>query len=108
NMARQISLKAGLPCEVPAMTINEVCGSGLKAVVLGSQMIQSGNAKAVIVGGAENMSQSPSLTMKNQAETTVESMQYDGLRDAFHDIAMGLTAEHLAETFAVSRQAQDE
>lgn len=107
NMARQISLKAGLPYETTAFSVNEVCGSGMKAILLGQQAIQLGKAQVVIAGGAESMTQAPTLTFKDQAETTVESMMYDGLRDAFYDLPMGVTAEHLAEKFNVSRAEQD-
>lgn len=114
NPARQIAIHAGIPFEVPAMTINEVCGSGLKAVMLGRQAIQLGEAEVVVVGGTENMSQAPFL-MENHRfgykfgnDQLVDSMINDGLSDAFGQYHMGITAENVAEKFKVSRKEQDE
>ncbi|MDT1940398.1 MULTISPECIES: acetyl-CoA C-acetyltransferase [Carnobacterium] len=113
NPARQIAIHAGVPFEVPAMTINEVCGSGLKAVMLGRQAIQLGEAEVVVVGGTENMSQAPFL-MENHRfghkfgnDQVVDSMINDGLSDAFGQYHMGITAENVAEQFKVSRKEQD-
>lgn len=113
NPARQIAIHAGIPFEVPAMTINEVCGSGLKAVMLGRQAIQLGEAEVVMVGGTENMSQAPFL-MENHRfghkfgnDQVVDSMINDGLSDAFGQYHMGITAENVAEQFKVSRKEQD-
>lgn len=113
NPARQASIKAGLPFAVPAMTLNKVCGSGLKALHLGAQAIRCGDAEVIIAGGMENMSLAPyvmpgartGLRMGNAQ--LVDSMISDGLWDAFNDYHMGITAENLADTFAISREAQD-
>ncbi|MGM0239101.1 hydroxymethylglutaryl-CoA reductase, degradative [Enterococcus sp. AZ103] len=111
NVARQASIKAGLGNQVPAMTINEVCGSGLKSIILAMQQIQLGRAQLVVAGGTENMSQAPKLT-KFDFETEsyqepISSMIYDGLTDAFSGEHMGLTAEKVSERFGVTRQMQD-
>lgn len=113
NPARQIAIHAGIPFEVPAMTINEVCGSGLKAVMLGRQAIQLGEAEVVVVGGTENMSQAPFLMEHHRFghkfgnDQVVDSMINDGLSDAFGQYHMGITAENVAEQFQVSRKEQD-
>ena len=113
NTARQTSIFAGLPDEVPAMTINKVCGSGLKAVHLGSQAIRCGEADVVIAGGQESMSLAPYVLPKVRTglrmghATLVDSMIQDGLWDAFNDFHMGITAENLAEKYSLSREAQD-
>ena len=113
NTARQTSIFAGLPDEVPAMTINKVCGSGLKAVHLGSQAIRCGEADVVIAGGQESMSLAPYVLPKARTglrmghATLVDSMIQDGLWDAFNDFHMGITAENLAEKYSLSREAQD-
>lgn len=113
NPARQISIHAGVPNTVPAMTINEVCGSGMKAVILATQAIRIGDAKVVLAGGTENMSQAPYL-LKNQRfgsklgdVQAVDSLVHDGLTDAFNHQHMGLTAENVAERYHVSREEQD-
>lgn len=111
NVARQIALNSGLPVDVPAMTINEVCGSGMKAVILARQLIQLGEAELVIAGGTESMSQAPMLK-QYQSETNeygepISSMVNDGLTDAFSNAHMGLTAENVATQFSVSREEQD-
>ena len=111
NVARQIALNSGLPVDVPAMTINEVCGSGMKAVILARQLIQLGEAELVIAGGTESMSQAPMLK-QYQSETNeygepISSMVNDGLTDAFSNAHMGLTAEKVATQFSVSREEQD-
>jgi acetyl-CoA C-acetyltransferase len=113
NTARQTSIHAGLPNEVPAMTINKVCGSGLKAVHLGSQAIRCGEADVIIAGGQESMSLAPYVLPKARTglrmghATLVDSMIQDGLWDAFNDFHMGITAENLAAKYSLSREAQD-
>ncbi|MTD42193.1 hydroxymethylglutaryl-CoA reductase, degradative [Erwinia sp. CPCC 100877] len=111
NPARQIAINSGLSYEIPAMTINEVCGSGMKAVILAKQLIQLGEAEVLIAGGVENMTQAPKLARYNpetQAfDLTASSMMTDGLTDAFSQQAMGMTAEKVAERYQVSREAQD-
>lgn len=105
NVARQIALNAGLAPEVVAFTVNEVCASGLKAILLGKEAIQLGKAQVVLAGGTESMSQAPLLKYPNGKE--VASLFYDGLTDAFSKEAMGLTAERVAEIFHISRKEQD-
>ncbi len=113
NTARQTSIFAGLPDEVPAMTINKVCGSGLKAVHLGSQAIRCGEADVIIAGGQESMSLAPYVLPKARTglrmghATLVDSMIQDGLWDAFNDFHMGITAENLAAKYSLSREDQD-
>ena len=106
NPARQIAIKADLPNTTPAMTINEVCGSGLKAIILGKQLIQLGEAKVVAVGGVESMTNAPQLILK-EGQDPVESFMHDGLTDAFHYVPMGVTAENIAEKYHISREMQD-
>ena len=114
NPARQASIGAGIPKEVPATTINMVCGSGLKSVAIASQMIRAGDADVVVAGGMENMSRAPYLLPDarfgaRMGDTKmIDSMIHDGLQDAFNDIHMGVTAENLAEQYAISREEQDE
>lgn len=114
NPARQIAIYAQIPYTTPAMTVNEVCGSGLKAVILGSQTIQLGEADVVVVGGTENMSQAPYLLHdhrfgKKFGSTEIrDSLIYDGLTDVFEQIHMGVTAEKIAEKFSITREEQDE
>ncbi|MEL6371563.1 MAG: acetyl-CoA C-acetyltransferase [Pseudomonadota bacterium] len=112
NTARQASIGSGIPQERPAMTINQVCGSGLRAVALASQMIQTGDAKVVIAGGHENMSMAPHAAhLRNGVKMgefrQVDTMIKDGLWDAFNDYHMGQTAENLAEKYQISREEQD-
>ncbi len=113
NPARQAAIKAGIPQEKTAMTINQVCGSGLRAVALGAQSILCGDADIVVAGGQENMTLSPhamnlrSGTKMGNAEM-IDTMITDGLWDAFNKYHMGITAENIAEKFGVSREAQDE
>ncbi|HEI8866674.1 acetyl-CoA C-acetyltransferase [Serratia sp. AKBS12] len=113
NPARQTAIGAGLPFTVPAFTVNQVCGSGLKAVHLAVQAIRCGDAQGVIAGGQESMSQSPYLMEGARAGLRlghgklVDSVIHDGLWDAFNDYHMGITAENLAEKYAISREAQD-
>ncbi len=113
NPARQIALKAHLPLTTTAMTINEVCGSGLKAVMLGVQAIRLGDSQIVVAGGCENMSQAPHLFnqrfgVKAGPVTMVDSLFHDGLTDAFSHESMGITAEKVAEIYHISRKEQDE
>ena len=113
NPARQASLGAGLPVTVPAMTINKVCGSGLKAVHLASQAVRCGDAGIVIAGGQENMSLAPHVLPKSRQGVKmgdwkmVDSMVNDGLWCAFDDCHMGLTAENIAVNYDISREVQD-
>ncbi len=113
NPARQASVGAGLPHETPAVTINQVCGSGLRTVALGMQAIKSGDAKIVVAGGQESMSQSTHVAhMRNGTKMgnleMVDSMIKDGLWDAFNGYHMGTTAENVAKEFQIDRQTQDE
>ena len=113
NPARQAAIEAGLPHSVPAMTINKVCGSGLKAVHLAAQAIKCGDAEIVIAGGQENMSRAPHVLPKSRSGTKMgdwkllDSMISDGLWDAFNDYHMGMTAENIANKFQISREQQD-
>ena len=114
NPARQSVIKAGLPKEVPAMTINMVCGSSLKAVMLGAQAIKSGDAEIVIAGGQESMSSSPHVLngsrngLRMGDGKLTDSMIVDGLWDVYNDYHMGVTAENVAKKYGISRQEQDE
>ncbi|WP_028399281.1 acetyl-CoA C-acetyltransferase [Ectobacillus panaciterrae] len=114
NPARQAAIAAGLPQEVSALTINKVCGSGLKAVHLATQAILAGDAEVVVAGGMENMSQAPYLLngarngFKMGNQNLVDSMIQDGLWCAFNDYHMGITAENLCDTYSISREEQDE
>jgi len=114
NPARQAALKAGFPVTVSCMTVNKVCGSGLAAVALGAQAIQTGDAETVVAGGMENMSRAPFLLDRarfgyrlGSGELTDEILR-DGLLDAYTGVHMALTAEALAEKFHISRAEQDE
>ncbi len=113
NPARQTVIKAGLPHSVPAITINKVCGSGLKAVMLGAQAIACGDADIVVAGGQENMSASAHVLPNSRDghrmgnATLVDTMIKDGLWDAFNDYHMGITAENVAKLFNISREMQD-
>lgn len=107
NPARQIGINAGIPNTAPAMTINEVCGSGLKSIILGKQLIQLGEAKVVAVGGVESMTNAPKLIL-NEDASPVQSFMHDGLTDAFLNVPMGITAETIAETYNVTREQQDQ
>ncbi len=113
NPARQAVIKAGLPQGVPAYTINKVCGSGLKAVMLGVQAIRDGDADIVIAGGQENMSLSPHVVPNSRDGqrmgnwSMVDSMINDGLWDAYNQYHMGITAENVAKQYDVSRADQD-
>jgi len=114
NPARQALRKAGLPDATPALTINQVCGSGLKAVALGMQSILSGENEIVIAGGQENMSAAPHI-LNNSRDgirmgngVLVDSMVYDGLTDVYNQYHMGVTAENVAKKYGITRQEQDE
>jgi acetyl-CoA C-acetyltransferase len=114
NIARQISVAAGAGYETPAMTLNKVCGSGLRAVTLAAQIISLGDADIILAGGTENMSQAPYLmksarwgTRMGNAEIT-DYMVSDGLWDVFNDYHMGVTAENIAKQWNITRSEQDE
>ena len=114
NVARQMTLDAGLPIEVPAMTINKVCGSGLRAVELAAQIIKAGDADIVVAGGAENMSATayamPAARWGARMNNTqmVDMMVNDGLWDAFNGYHLGITAENVAEQWGLTREQLDE
>jgi acetyl-CoA C-acetyltransferase len=111
--ARQASIKAGVPAEVPAFTVNKLCGSGLKAVNLAIQAILLGDADIIVAGGMENMSAAPYLVPNARwgarmgAVQMVDSMIHDGLTDAFNNYHMGITAENVAERYGITREEQD-
>jgi acetyl-CoA C-acetyltransferase len=113
NPARQAALFGGLSNDVAALTINMVCGSGLKAVALGVQAIQTGNAEVVVAGGMESMTNAPYLLPQGRQgfrmgdATVVDSMVHDGLWDVYNDFHMGITAEKVAEKYGISREEQD-
>ena len=114
NPARQAMIYGGIPKETPSFTLNKLCASGLKAIALGAQAIQAGEAEVVIAGGMENMSQAPyafpmgrwGARMNNQA--MVDLMVFDGLLETFYGYHMGMTAENIAEKYGISRKEQDE
>jgi acetyl-CoA C-acetyltransferase len=114
NPARQAALKGGLDSRVAAMTINKVCGSGLKAVALAAQAIQTGNSEVVVAGGMESMSNAPFLLPEFRKghkigdAKLIDSMVHDGLWDAFENFHMALAAELVAEKYQISREQQDE
>jgi acetyl-CoA C-acetyltransferase len=113
NPARQAAIVSGLPPQVGAMTINKVCGSGLKSVALAAQAIQTGNAEIVVAGGMESMSNAPYLLLNARKgyrlgnNTVVDSMVNDGLWDKYNDYHMGITGENVAEKFGITREEQD-
>ncbi len=113
NPARQVAIKAGLPETVPAHTVNKVCGSGLKAVMLAAQAIRAGDAEVVVAGGIESMSRAPFLLPGARwgerlgHGKVLDHMLLEGLTDAFHDIHMGITAENLVERYRITREDQD-
>jgi acetyl-CoA C-acetyltransferase len=113
NPARQSVIKSGLPNLVPAMTINKVCGSGLKAVMLAAQAIRDGDAEIVIAGGQENMSMSPHILPNSRDGQRmgnwqmIDTMINDGLWDVYNQYHMGITAENVAKKYEISREAQD-
>lgn len=114
NISRQASIKAGIPIDVPTMTINKVCGSGLRAVSLGYQTIMAGDNEIVVSGGVENMTMAPyyltnaryGYRMGNGQ--VIDGMVHDGLWDIFNNYHMGITAENLAEKYNITREEQDE
>ncbi|MDZ4994178.1 acetyl-CoA C-acyltransferase [Clostridium perfringens] len=114
NTARQAAVKAGLPVEVPAMTINKVCGSGLRCVALAAQMIKAGDADIIVAGGMENMSQGPYVLktarfgQRMGDGKMIDTMVNDALTDAFNGYHMGITAENIAEQWGLTREMQDE
>jgi len=114
NPARQTAIRAGIPERVPSMTINKVCGSGLKAVHLAAQAIRCGDAEIIVAGGQENMSLAPHVLPGSRNGTKMgdwalkDSMIVDGLWDAFNDIHMGITAENIVRQHAISREEQDQ
>src|SRR5215831_5008870 len=114
NPARQAAIFGGLPPEVGAMTINKVCGSGLKAVALAAQAIQTGNSSVVVAGGMESMTNAPYLLPNARKgyrlgnQQLVDSMVNDGLWDIYNDYHMGMTGENVAEKYGITREEQDE
>ncbi|HET7793422.1 MAG TPA: beta-ketoacyl synthase N-terminal-like domain-containing protein, partial [Rhizobacter sp.] len=113
NPARQAVIKSGLPQSVPALTINAVCGSGLKSVMLAAQAIRDGDSEIVIAGGQENMSLAPHVLPNSRDGQRmgdwklVDSMIVDGLLDVYNQYHMGITAENVAKKYGISREAQD-
>lgn len=113
NVARQVSIEVGIPVEVPSMTINKVCGSGLRTVSLAAQTIMLGEADIVLAGGTENMSMTPYLMPKARwghrmgDGAIVDYMVHDGLTDIFNNYHMGITAENIAEQWNITREEQD-
>jgi acetyl-CoA C-acetyltransferase len=113
NPARQASIRAGLPESVPAHTVNKVCGSGLKAVMLAAQAVKAGDVGLVVAGGTESMSRAPYLLTEARwgqrlgHGPLLDHMIHEGLTDAFHDIHMGITAENLVERYRITRAEQD-
>jgi acetyl-CoA C-acetyltransferase len=113
NVARQVAVAAGVPKEKTAFAVNMVCGSGLRAAILGAQSIRCADARVVIGGGTENMSAAPYLLKRARSGyrmgsgELVDSMIHDGLRDAFNDVHMGITAENIAKKYGISREEQD-
>ncbi len=112
NPARQAAMKAGVPVETPAYLVNQLCGSGLRAVALGYQAIRNGDASIVVAGGQELMSMAPHAAhlragQKMGALQMVDTMIVDGLMDAFHGIHMGITAENVAREYQITREEQD-
>ncbi|WP_268977901.1 beta-ketoacyl synthase N-terminal-like domain-containing protein, partial [Undibacterium luofuense] len=114
NAARQAVIKAGLPDAVPAMTINKVCGSGLKATHLAAQAIKAGDADIIIAGGQENMSASPHVLAGSRDgfrmgdAKLVDTMIVDGLWDVYNQYHMGVTAENVGKKYEISREEQDQ
>ncbi|MGO9907850.1 MAG: acetyl-CoA C-acetyltransferase [Solirubrobacteraceae bacterium] len=114
NPARQAAMAAGIPKEVPATTINMLCGSGLKAVAIAAQMIRADDVDVVVAGGMENMTRAPYLMpaarfgARMGSTELIDSMVHDGLTDAFDDIHMGVTAENIADQYGITREEQDE
>ena len=113
NVARQAAVKAGIPVEKPAVTLNMVCGSGLRAVSLAAQLVRLGDADVIVAGGTENMSMAPYAMPKARwgqrmgNATMIDTMINDALTDAFSGVHMGITAENIAEQWNITRQEQD-
>jgi acetyl-CoA C-acetyltransferase len=113
NPARQAAIHAGIPVETGAVTINKVCGSGLKAVMLAAQAVKAGDADLIVAGGMENMSAAPHLVrnirwgVKFGDKSLVDSMLYDGLWDVYNNFLMGMTGERIAEKYGISREEAD-
>lgn len=113
NIARQVAMEAGLPKEIPSMTLNKVCGSGLRSVSLAAQIIKAGDADVIVAGGVENMSQAPYLSNATRwgarmGDTKlVDMMVYDGLTDVFNKYHMGITAENIVEQWGLTREEMD-
>lgn len=113
NVSRQIAVRAGVPDTTPAMTINKLCGSGLRAVSMAAQFIQLGDADVILAGGTESMSNAPYLMMQGRNGyrmghgQVLDSMIIDGLTDSFNEYHMGITAENIAERWKISREEQD-
>ena len=114
NVARQVAMAAGVPKEVPALTINKVCGSGLRTVGLAAQIIKAGDADCILAGGAESMSQSgyvmPAARWGARMGDTkmIDMVVHDGLTDAFHGYHMGITAENIVEQWKLTREELDQ
>ena len=114
NVARQVMVGAGLPLTTPAMTLNKVCASSMRAISLGSQIIRSGEDQMLLVGGCESMSGAPYITrnMRWGARMNdvkmVDMMVYDGVFDVFNQYHMGITAENVAEKYGITREMQDQ
>jgi len=113
NPGRQAALKAGIPVETPAYLVNQLCGSGLRAVALGYQAIRNGDAQIIVAGGQESMSLAPHAAHLRNGQKMgglefVDTMIKDGLTDAFHGIHMGITAENVAREYQITREEQDE
>jgi len=113
NIGRQVAIKAGLPETVSALSLNKVCGSGLRAISLAAQIIKAGDADVILAGGTESMSQAPYVLQKARFGyrmgngTLVDTMVNDGLTDAFSGVHMGITAENVAAKFGITREDQD-
>jgi len=112
NPGRQAAMKAGIPVETPAYLVNQLCGSGLRAVALGYQSIKNGDASIIVAGGQESMSLAPHAAHLRNGQKMgslefVDTMIKDGLMDAFHGIHMGITAENVAREFQITREEQD-
>src|SRR6476646_4020351 len=112
NPGRQAAMKAGIPVETPAYLVNQLCGSGLRAVALGYQSIKNGDAAIIVAGGQESMSMAPHAAHLRNGQKMgslefVDTMIKDGLMDAFHGIHMGITAENVAREFQITREEQD-
>jgi acetyl-CoA C-acetyltransferase len=114
NVARQVSIEAGIPIEVPSMTLNKVCGSGLRTVSLAAQIIKAGDADIIIAGGCENMSMAPYVAPNvwwgaRMGDTKlIDMMVHDGLTDVFNKCHMGITAENIVEQWGITREELDD